>query len=169
MRCRLMTLVLVALVLVLGLSSATAGAGAPPSCRAGGTAPFTVPDNACTPGAFQPFTHDEVCTSKDRDTLHAADRRAILQEYGFSTFTGVTGELDHRVPFFLGGTTDRRNIWPEVGTRPNAKDRLETAIYRRVCFGVPYRMRVRTAVRIFLSDWRYAYGPVVLGRGSLDR
>lgn len=125
------------------------------ACHVGGHAPLVTPDNACTPGAYRRLAVTQVCTSKDRPYLPVAERRAILANYGVPAWTGVNGEIDHRVPFYLGGTTDRANLWPEVGAIPNAKDRLENYTRIRVC--VQHTMRVRTAIRIFLGDWVHAY------------
>lgn len=125
------------------------------ACHVGGHAPLVTPDNACTPGSYTRLTRAQACTSKDRPSLPAADRRWIVSRYGVPGWSGVNGELDHRVPFFLGGNTNRRNIWPEVGSIPNAKDSLEFYVRRRVC--VTHTMRVRTAVRLFLSNWVQAY------------
>ena len=57
----------------------------------------------------------------------------------------------HRVPFFLGGRTDARNLWPEAGPIPNRKDALERYVRNRICDNAT--MRLRAAVRIFLADW----------------
>lgn len=117
------------------------------------------PDNAlaCTPGSYDRISKQEACRPRSRPTLRAADRREILTEYGKPNWSGDDGELDHRVPFFLGGRTNPENIWPESGTIPNKKDKVEFRVYRRICFNDPYRMRVRTGRRLFLADWRHAY------------
>lgn len=109
----------------------------------------------CTPGAYVSLGRAAACTSKDRPTLKAADRREILRRYGVPDWSGRDGELDHLVPFWLGGKTTPRNIWPEPGAIPNKKDRLEDYTRRRVC--VAHSMRVRTARRIFTADWRVYY------------
>jgi len=127
------------------------------ACHVGGHAPYVTPDNTCTPGSYTRLTRQQACTPKTRPTLPAADRRWIVTRYGVPNWTGKDGELDHRVPFFLGGNTNRRNIWPEVGSIPNTKDRLEFYVHRRVCDRKPYPMRVTTAVRLFLADWVHAY------------
>lgn len=138
-----------------------------PPCHIFGEAPFTAPDQSCTPGAFAAKTRADVCDGRTvRPSLPAAERRAILAHYGRPGFTGSSGELDHRVPLVLGGVTDRRNIWPEDElSGQNPKDRLEFRIYRRVCFADPHPMRVRTAVLVFLGDWRPAFTYYVLGIG----
>jgi hypothetical protein len=98
-----------------------------------------------------------VCTSRDRSSLRAADRREVVREYGVPGWDGGDGELDHRVPFFLGGRTEPENIWPQRGSIPNKKDKVEFRVYRRICFSDPFSMRVRTGRRLFLADWRHAY------------
>jgi hypothetical protein len=128
-------------------------------CHVLGSAAFTAPDNACTPGAYRVLSRSAVCSTKDRPTLPAADRRKVVSEYGVPRWSGANGELDHRVPLFLGGLTVENNIWPERGGIPNRKDALENLVRRRIC--VDRTMRVRTGVRIFLSDWRHAYRTLV--------
>jgi hypothetical protein len=124
------------------------------ACTIGGHGAFTVADKDCTPGARERMSRTRVCTSKKRPYLPADERRFILASYRVPGWTGEDGELDHRIPFFLGGRTDRRNIWPEPGPIPNRKDALERLAYERVCNG---HMRVRRAVRWFRGDWRVAY------------
>ena len=125
------------------------------ACQVGGHAPFYKPDNACTPGAYVRKTVADICDGDtDRPSLPAGERRIIITNYGVPGWSGADGELDHRVPLVLGGTTDRRNIWPERGSIPNTKDRLENYVYRRVC---SHTMRLRTARIIFLNDWVVHY------------
>lgn len=163
-RYRLGLVLLLLAILAIAAASAFAAAGAQAAtCHVSRWHHLPGPDNAwdCTPGAFASLTRAEACKSKDRPTLHAADRREVLREYGVPGWSGADGELDHRVPFFLGGLTTPANIWPERGPIPNAKDRLEAlgkgSVYDRVCRGRPHWMRVRTARRIFLGDWRVTY------------
>lgn len=139
-----------------------------PSCRIVGSGAFTAPDNSCTPGrwairgASEARRREFVCSSKPRPGLSVFERRRLLSEYGVTGWTGKDGELDHRVPLFLGGLTVEDNLWPQRGGIPNRKDRLEQVVRRRVCDGEPHPMRVRTAVRLFLADWRHAYAALVL-------
>src|SRR3954452_202809 len=145
-----------ALAFLIGLSGAF---GSSPPCHIAGAGPFTAPDNACTPGAYRVLSRSAVCTPKDRPGLPAADRREVVTTYGVPRWSGHDGELDHRVPLFLGGLTIEDNLWPERGGIPNRKDALEALVRRRVC--VEHTMRVRTAVRLFLADWRHAYRALV--------
>jgi hypothetical protein len=116
-----------------------------------GAQPFIRPDNACTPGSYDQLPKAQVCVHKQRPTVPAAVKREILARYGLASWSGKTGEIDHRVPFFLGGQTTASNLWPETGPIPNRKDGLERYTRDRIC--VKGTMRVRTAVRIFLGDW----------------
>ncbi len=127
------------------------------ACHINWAAGLPGPDNACTPGAYDRLTKAQVCAPKDRPTLRAAVRREVLEEYRRPGWTGADGEIDHRVPVFLGGRTAENNLWPEPGAIPNKKDRVEFRVYRRICFHDPYGMRVRTGRRLFLADWRHAY------------
>jgi hypothetical protein len=127
------------------------------ACTILGAGNFTAPDNGCTPGSYDRLTRAQVCTPRDRPSLPAADRRAVLGEYGVPGWTGADGELDHRVPVFLGGRTVEDNIWPERGPCRTGRTGSSSRTYRRVCFRDPYPLRVRTARRIFLNDWRVVY------------
>jgi hypothetical protein len=129
------------------------------SCALLGSGPFVAPDNACTPGVrADGLTRTVACTPAlhPREYVTAAVRRAAVRRYGLDPLT-FRGELDHRVPVFLLGRSTLGNLWPEAGAIPNLKDRLEFYVYRRVCFGDPHPMRVRTAAHIFTADWRSAY------------
>lgn len=133
------------------------------ACHVLGHGAFLAPDNslACTPGAYQHLSLVAVCAHKEH-TLPAAVRRDVLARYAVPAWTGADGEIDHRVPLYLGGLTTRENLWPERGSIPNIKDRLEVYTRRRVCgsattFNPAHAsMRARTARRMFLSDWRHA-------------
>jgi hypothetical protein len=110
---------------------------------------------SCTPGRYALLTRAQACTSKDRPSLSAADRRAIVAKYGVPAWSGRDGELDHMVPFWAGGKTNAANVWPEPGTIPNLKDRLENYTYRAVC--VDRTMSLQQVRRVFRGDWRVYY------------
>ena len=61
---------------------------------------------------------------KERPTVPAAVKREVLTRYGFTFWSGETGEIDHRVPFFLGGQTNVSNLWPEAGPIPEPQRRV---------------------------------------------
>lgn len=123
-------------------------------CTLDGTGRMTGPDDGCTPGVRHgPLTRAAVC--KHRDRADVSDlRRGIIRDYGMDP-KDFRGELDHRVPHFLGGSDTKANLWPEPGSIPNAKDRLEFYVHARVCDAGT--MTPRAAVRVFRGDWRKAY------------
>jgi hypothetical protein len=113
------------------------------------------PDQTCTPGSARPLNRRNTCRSKDRPDLPEAVHDRILRDYGVPNWTGADGELDHRVPFALGGRTNQANVWPSPGPIPNTKDKLEFAVWDAVCNDKT--MTPRHARRIFFRDWRTAY------------
>lgn len=124
------------------------------ACHVHGTPPFTVPDRVCTPGA-PALTRTAACTPTARGNTPIAVRRAVLGEYDVPTWNGRDGEIDHLVPWFLTHDSSENNLWPQRGSIPNPKDRLEDYVYRRIC--VKHTMRTRTAAAMFRSDWRVWY------------
>jgi hypothetical protein len=118
-----------------------------------GHAPFTAPDNACTPGSTAHLTVAQACVTKPRPSVPAAVRREVLRRYGVLNWDGSRGEIDHRQPFWSGGRTNVSNLWLESGPPTgNPKDALENYTRRRVC--VARTMRLSTVHRIFSTDWR---------------
>jgi hypothetical protein len=60
-------------------------------------------------------------------------------------------EYDHLVSLELGGASnDPRNLWPEPGASPNAKDAVEDTLHRLVC---DREMSLARAQRIIATDW----------------
>lgn len=137
------------------LAAPAAGA----SCHISGSGNFVRPDDKCTPGSFDALSRDQACVHKTRPRLSYSAKRAIVRAYGFRRWSGRDGEIDHRVPFFLGGRTDASNLWPETGGLPNTKDTLEFKVYDLVC--KTGTMTVDTARGIFLGDWTTAYAQYV--------
>jgi hypothetical protein len=155
--------VLLAVVMAVGAAAPSKDRGAAPSgngsCHVAGAGGFLRPDDRCTPGTFDELSRAEACRHKQRLSLPAAEKRRIARQYGFSRWSGRDGELDHRVPFFLGGRTEEDNLWPEAGSIPNVKDRLEFAVHARVCDAGS--MTVGKARNVFLGDWTTAYARYV--------
>src|SRR3954463_9938660 len=120
MRLRLLFILVCFVAFMVATSSAHAA-----RCHTTGHAPFTAPSNTCPPGRFVRRSRAEVCRTKDRPPVTAAVRRRILADYGVPGWSGANGEIDHRQPAFLGGLSTTSNLWPETGTIPNPKDRLE--------------------------------------------
>ena len=68
-------------------------------------------------------------------------------------------EYDHLVPLELGGApNDLRNLWPEPGASPNAKDQLERVLRSLVCSG---RVSLARGQSEIARDWVSAYHRLV--------
>jgi hypothetical protein len=150
-----LAVMLVFVAAALSLSATASGA----TCTVDIDKGLPAADNSagCTPGDYDVLTKTRVCKHKQRPATPASVRREVLDLYGVPNWSGSDGEIDHRVPFFLGGRTDRANLWPERGSIPNEKDRLEDYVRRRICLAEPTAMRVNTARKVFLGDWRPSY------------
>lgn len=136
------------------------------SCHARGRGLDELPDRRCTPGAVNPEVTQAtigttICragwTSKVRpaQSVTEPEKLASLRAYGEGPASGY--EYDHFVPLELGGAAnDPRNLWPEPdyasasGFSLNPKDRVETALKRRVCAGL---MTLAEAQREIASNW----------------
>lgn len=156
------------LVLGLGGCGVAAGQGAAVhavACHARGTAPFTLPDPGCTPGAVDPrVTQSDIATTICRsgytrtvrppESVTYREKRASMRAYGDHGATRRY-EYDHLIPLELGGApNDTRNLWPEPGATPNRKDRLESRLRRDVCAG---RVTLAAARREIARNWVAAY------------
>src|SRR3954447_19464821 len=96
-----------------------------------------LPDPAWTPGAIDPtVTQDNIATTICVKGYTTAVRPPTSQTspmkakmYGsYGLATGTKSELDHLISEELGGSSDAKNLWPEVGNIPNAKDPVENRL-----------------------------------------
>jgi hypothetical protein len=122
----------------------------------------------CTPGSVDPAVtqanvHHTICKTsyigKVRPPKTQADNfkyHIAYPAYGIPSTT--KSELDYLVPLELGGSSDAKNLWPEVGAVPNTKDGVESAIHDAVCSG---QVKLRAAQLAIARDWTTAEG--VLG------
>lgn len=133
-----------------------------------------LPDPKCTPGSTyagitQENIKETICnphwegkniftgepargTKILRPPVSYTNKLKIIQmrDYGF-TGSASDYEEDHLIPLELGGNpTDPKNLWPEPGAAPNAKDRIENLLHARVCRG---EITLREAQREIASDW----------------
>lgn len=128
-----------------------------------------LPDPVCTPGATNP----DVTQATIRTTICVRGWTARIRPpqsftgplktrqmlaYGERHVPAQVGDLreseveeDHLVPLSLGGAPwDVRNLWPEPGATPNAKDHVESSALADVCAG---RVSLADAQRRMASDW----------------
>lgn len=138
-----------------------------------------LPRPSMTPGALNPAvtpaTLDQtVCIPGYSKSIRPPERyterlkREQIRAYGYTDRKIWHYEEDHLVPLSLGGSpTSPENLWPEPhevvgGWGSYAKDRLEYFMWHAVCSG---RVPLRTAQRIFMTDWIAGYR-AYLGRGA---
>jgi hypothetical protein len=115
----------------------------------------TVPDPALTPGEMNGSL---VCVSnQDRPReVTLAEKNAILSDYGYPETTDKsTGEFDHWLPHWMGGSDEPKNIWfePHEGKFGSlAKDKVELLLWRKVCANKT--MTLEQAKAVYLKGWR---------------
>jgi hypothetical protein len=127
-----------------------------------------LPDPRCTPGVADPrVTQDNIysticvsgytATVRPPSTFTDSLKAQQITEYGYADTDVADYEEDHLIPLELGGhPTDRKNLWPEPrgGAESAAdKDRVETALNKRVCAGTTTLAAAQSAIA---SDWQTA-------------
>ena len=114
----------------------------------------TVPDPALTPGKMD---ESVACVSNgDRPRkVTTKEKNAILKAYGYPANTDKsTGEFDHWLPHWMGGSDGEENIWfePHAGNFGSlTKDKVELMLYRKVC--VDKTMSLAQAKTVYLKGW----------------
>jgi hypothetical protein len=92
------------------------------------------------------------------EEIAPAVRQAVLRDYGMDGLSESDYELDYLITPELGGSSDRRNLWPErYGARmwnARVKDQLELLLPSLVCRGA---VDLSTAPRDIAVDWIAAY------------
>jgi hypothetical protein len=134
------------------------------SCHVNGE----LPDPKCTPGVAdasisQANIQETICLpgySKDLRSKYSpvkyedAIKRQQIREYGYQDTRPSSYEEDHLISIELEGhRTDPRNLWPEFPHSPNAKDKVEDELHKKVCSG---QMTLAEAQRIISTDWTKA-------------
>lgn len=120
------------------------------------------PDPSCTPGSYDPAVtqaniSSTICRSGYTKTVRPsvdetdAAKKKLYAAYGISA--GTTSELDHLVSLELGGSNDVTNLWPEVGSLPNPKDKVENDLNAAVCSG---KVALDAARQAIAADWTTA-------------
>jgi hypothetical protein len=114
----------------------------------------TVPDASLTPGEMNATL---VCISnQDRPRrVSTSEKESILKSYGYRSGTDKsTGEFDHWIPHWMGGSDGPKNIWfePHAGKFGSlAKDKVELFLWRAVC--VKKTMTLAQAKARYLEGW----------------
>lgn len=134
--------------------------GEPADTRPPVAADGSLPLPHLTPGAVRTVTIDELCAERlpsGRDVPPDV-QQDVLRAYNMGHLPARTYELDHLITPALGGTSDRRNLWPEpyASSEWNAyvKDELEDLLPQLVC---ERKVPLETAQREIASNWIAAY------------
>jgi hypothetical protein len=151
---------LVAAALVL-LVFRSAGPQQSDALAIGGDAdPDALPLPQLTPGDVRSVTLDELCAERlpSGRTVPTSVQQAVLHDYNMGHVPETDYELDHLITPALGGTSDRRNLWPERYSsrvwNARVKDELEDLLPQLVC---ERKVPLATAQRDIASNWIAAY------------
>jgi hypothetical protein len=118
------------------------------------------PIHALTPGAVEPIALADICAGRTplREAVSADVRQAILHDYGMENLRPEEYELDYLITPELGGSSDRKNLWPEQYEsrvwNARVKDDPERLLPALVCQG---SLDLATAQRDIATDWIAAY------------
>jgi hypothetical protein len=114
----------------------------------------TVPDPALTPGEMDPALACVPNGDRPREVTDS-EKNAILAAYGYPASTKESsGEFDHWLPHWMGGSDGPKNIWfePHAGKFGSfTKDKVELMLWRAVC--VKKTMTLDQAKRRYLQGW----------------
>ena len=129
-----------------------------------------LPDPHCTPGSVDPAITQAsigstICRSGYTAKVRPPSSETTKAKYdvaypAYGIPSGDTSELDHLVSLELGGSNDITNLWPEVGSLPNPKDKVENALHRAVCEG---KVSLRAAQQAIATNWMTAEAKLGLG------
>ena len=118
------------------------------------------PDSSCTPGSVDPAVtqadiRSTICRSGYTAKVRPPESQTEHAKYSVSypayhISSRARSELDHLVPLELGGSNDITNLWPEVGSVPNPKDKIENALNHAVCDG---KVSLAAAQNAIAADW----------------
>lgn len=154
-------------------STTAANTAAPPA--AGGSCharPGPLPDPACTPGVTNPNVSQAninatVCKSGWTATIRPSAsytdklKKQGIAAYGYTDTDLRSYEEDHLISLELGGSPDDpKNLWPEPGGSPNAKDKVENDLKAAVCAS---RIKLADAQKAIATDWTTAEKVVGIG------
>jgi hypothetical protein len=122
-----------------------------------------LPDTRCTPGSVDPAVTQAnigatICRSGYTEKVRPPESETTHAKYdvaypAYHIAGSPASELDHLVSLELGGSNDITNLWPELGSLPNPKDKVENALHRAVCDG---RVSLRAAQRAIAGNWMTA-------------
>jgi hypothetical protein len=114
----------------------------------------TVPDPKLTPGEMDASLACVSNTERPR-SVTIAEKNTILAAYSYPANTKKSsGEFDHWLPHWMGGSDTQENIWfePHAGKFGSfTKDKVEALLWRRVC--INKTMTLDQAKSVYLKGW----------------
>lgn len=124
-----------------------------------------LPDAKCTPGVINPNVtqaniQQTICVRGWTATIRPPQAYTYklkvqgIKDYGYGDTNTAHYEEDHLISLELGGNpTDPKNLWPEAGATPNAKDGVESQLRVRICNGT---MTLQSAQTKIAQNWQTA-------------
>lgn len=131
-----------------------------PSARPDEPRPGVRPIAYLTPGATRPVAAADLCAMRRPAprVIPVRVRQAVVRDYRMELVSPHEYELDYLITPELGGSDDRRNLWPERYSselwNARVKDELEQLLPRLVCSGT---VPLAAAQRDMATDWIAAY------------
>jgi len=148
--------ILLGVVLGVEFLSSRSGPATGPGAPHTGTRPIAY----LTPGATRRVVASDLCAMKGASTRRISPqlRQAVVRDYSMERVPAHDYELDYLITPELGGSDDRRNLWPERYSsdvwNARVKDELERLLPNLVCAGT---LPLATAQRDMATDWIAAY------------
>ena len=146
------------LVGLLGVEFLSSRSG--PAAGPGGPHIGARPIAYLTPGATRRVAATDLCAMKSATARRISPqlRQAVVRDYSMERVPAHDYELDYLITPELGGSDDRRNLWPERYSsdvwNARVKDELERLLPNLVCAGA---LPLATAQRDMATDWIAAY------------
>lgn len=119
------------------------------------------PDPRLTPGDVMTTDLALICKvgySRTARDVERRDHRGVFKDYGLPEPQRGEYEVDHLISLQLGGSNDRKNLWPQsYRTHPynaHLKDKLENRLRKMVCKG---NMSIQEAQHRIATDWISSY------------
>ena len=82
--------------------------------------------------------------------VSTATKRAIKNAYGIPASQQSGYEIDHRIPLSIGGSNDRKNLWPLYSPDARRKSQLEQQLFEQLSAG---QIAQASAIQQML-DWQ---------------
>lgn len=119
---------------------------------------MTYPNPKRTPGEmFYDITERDVCEpgyARKTRNVSTKLKNEVKDDYKIPPVYRNNFMVDHFIPLSLGGTNDKRNLWPQpiIGLKygANEKAKADTYLFNMVCEG---EMSLEEAQARILEDW----------------